>query len=288
MVITVLSSCDFFNQSKNNQETIVQGKTSIIVDETIQPIIEDEVAVFESYYPSEIKIKSQSEKEVINALLKGDFKIAVLSRKLTPKEELIFKRKKIIPRTVSFAKDALVFIVNKNSSDSVIHLSDIKDILEDMPSNRIKGLVFDNFNSSTLRYLKEKLGVQHHKISSNMYSFSSSEEVVKYISENQGMVGVVGLNWLVQPPNHIKSQMNNVKVLSVHNIKPTQNTIISGQYSFIRDLYIIDCQGFSGLGQGLSSFVMGEIGQRIVLKSGLMPIAIPTRNIIVRDGIKKP
>ncbi len=34
----------------------------------------------------------------------------------------------------------------------------------------------------------------------------------------------------------------------------------------------VNCQGFSGLGMGFASFVAGDIGQRIILKSGLLPI----------------
>jgi phosphate transport system substrate-binding protein len=32
---------------------------------------------------------------------------------------------------------------------------------------------------------------------------------------------------------------------------------------------------------GFASFVAGDIGQRIILKSGLLPIRIPTRNITI-------
>jgi phosphate transport system substrate-binding protein len=46
-----------------------------------------------------------------------------------------------------------------------------------------------------------------------------------------------------------------------------------------RDLYIINCQGYSGLGMGFASFVAGDIGQRIILKSGLLPIRTPGRKI---------
>jgi phosphate transport system substrate-binding protein len=48
-----------------------------------------------------------------------------------------------------------------------------------------------------------------------------------------------------------------------------------------RDLYIINCQGFSGLGMGFASFVAGDVGQRIILKSGLLPVRIPTRKFTI-------
>jgi phosphate transport system substrate-binding protein len=38
-------------------------------------------------------------------------------------------------------------------------------------------------------------------------------------------------------------------------------------------------ESFSGLGSGFVSFVAGEKGQRIILKSGLVPATMPIRII---------
>jgi phosphate transport system substrate-binding protein len=38
---------------------------------------------------------------------------------------------------------------------------------------------------------------------------------VKFISENDGMIGVVGLNWLYQPSPDMKDLIKNINVLSV-------------------------------------------------------------------------
>jgi phosphate transport system substrate-binding protein len=58
--------------------------------------------------------------------------------------------------------------------------------------------------------------------------------------------------------------------------------IAEGTYPLARDLYIINCQGYSGLGMVGFSFVAGDIGQRIILKSGLLPVRMPGRNIIIK------
>jgi phosphate transport system substrate-binding protein len=52
-----------------------------------------------------------------------------------------------------------------------------------------------------------------------------------------------------------------------------------------RDLYIINGQGSAGLGMGFASFIAGDIGQRIILKSGLLPVRIPGRKLQIRTGI---
>ncbi|MHC0443657.1 substrate-binding domain-containing protein, partial [Flavobacterium sp. 3-210] len=80
-------------------------------------------------------------------------------------------------------------------------------------------------------------------------------------------------------------------VLSVQGLNgggyysPTQNDLGEGKYPLARDLFIINCQGYSGLGMGFSSFIAGDIGQRIVLKSGLLPFKTPGRKLKIRSEI---
>jgi phosphate transport system substrate-binding protein len=50
-------------------------------------------------------------------------------------------------------------------------------------------------------------------------------------------------------------------------------------------LYVVNCQGYSGLGMGFTSFVGTETGQRIILKSGLLPVRMPSRKIRIRNQI---
>ena len=124
-----------------------------------------------------------------------------------------------------------------------------------------------------------------------MYYFKQNEEVIKYVSENEGVIGVVGLNWLYRPTPKIEKYLKNITVLNVKGLgkadyfAPSQNNIAEGTYPLARDLFIINCQGSSGLGMGFASFVAGEIGQRIILKSGLLPIRIPGRKILIKNKI---
>jgi phosphate transport system substrate-binding protein len=155
---------------------------------------------------------------------------------------------------------------------------------------RIKGLVFDNPNSSTVRYMKELAGIKEVS-EKGVYSFKTNQEVIKFVAQNEGMIGVVGVNWLSEPMPIMQEYVDKVNVLSVKSLAgndfyaPTQNNIAEGKYPLARDLYIINGQGYSGLGMGFSSFVAGDIGQRIILKSGLLPVRIPGRKFNIRNKI---
>jgi phosphate transport system substrate-binding protein len=287
MVFITFFSC---KGTDNSKETILTGTTSILVDETFLPIIEDQVAVFQSQYNAKIQLISKSEKEGVLSFIKNKSGAIILSRKLNKEENTIFKNKKIIPKETPFAIDAIALIKNNKCNDSLI---DVADILSFIKGNRtkIRGLVFDNPNSSTVRYFSELSGIKSLS-EDGVFSFKTNEEVIKYVSQNEGMVGVLGINWLFQPNISIKKYLENITILSVKDkttsgyVYPSQENIANRKYPLARVLYIINCQGYDGLGMGFSSFIAGETGQRIILKSGLAPMREPNRNIRIRNKIE--
>ena len=285
LVLVLGYSCNQSNTSKE-EETILKGTATIFVDETLSPIIEDQVAVFENNYEAKIKLVSKSESEVLNSLFNEKGAIAILSRNLTTEELKIFKSRKISPKITPFATDAIAFIANKNMQDSIISLKEVVSFMQGKSTSSIKGLVFDNLNSSTVRYMKSLAEIESIP-KSGVFSFKTNDEVIKYVSENSDMIGVVGVNWLSQPQPAMQKYVDNVNALRVTGLVgnesylPSQNNIAEKKYPLARDLYIINCQGYSGLGMGFASFVGGDVGQRIILKSGLLPIRIPARKFTI-------
>lgn len=279
-------------KSDKDQETILKGKALILVDETILPIAEDQEAVFESDYAADITLAPKSEGEAMRAFLSDSARIILLTRKLSPEENRVFENKKIKPRVAQFATDAIAMIANKSTNDTVIALTDVVSFMQGKPNGKIKGLVFDNPNSSTVRYMNKLAGLTETP-QNGIYSFNTNEEVIKFVAENKNMIGIIGLNWLSQAPMSISHNVDRIKVLAVQGVSgggyytPSQNNLAEQKYPLARDLYIVNAQGFSGLGVGFASFIAGERGQRIVLKSGLLPIRIPGRKIVTRNNVEK-
>lgn len=282
-------NCKQNDSVKENKETILKGKASIFVDETITPIVEDEVMIFESKYDAKFTLVSKSEAEVLNSLFNKKATIAILSRNLSKKELNVFEQSKIVPKITKFATDGIAFVSNKSTNDTLIDLKDVVGFMKGERNSKIKGLVFDNPNSSTVSYMNRLSGLLGLP-DKDVYTFKTNNEVLKFVSENNGMIGVVGVNWLSQPDPSMSKIIENINVLSVKGLNgdgfysPSQNNFAEGTYPLVRDLYVVNCQGFSGLGMGFASFVAGDIGQRIVLKSGLLPVQIPARKLnIIRN-----
>jgi len=286
-IVFLFVMCNQKVKDNANQESILKGTATIFVDETLTPIIEDQVAVFESNYEAKINIVSKSEAETVISLFKEKSAIVVLTRNLTEDENKIFEQKKINPKITKFAIDAIALISSKRNKDTLIDLKTVIELMQGKQNSSIKGLVFDNPNSSTVRYMNDLAGIKAIP-EKGVYSFKTNQEVIKFVSQNEGMIGVLGVNWLSQPMPTMQEYVDKVNVLGVKGLYggnyfiPSQNNIAEGKYPLARDLYIINGQGYSGLGMGFASFVAGDIGQRIILKSGLLPVRIPGRKINIR------
>jgi phosphate transport system substrate-binding protein len=289
-VPVLLSAVFFCCKDKVRQETMLKGTASVYTDESLAPIVEDEIEVFQSAYDAKLNLVSKSESEVVNDLTDGKASIAVLSRRLSDDELHAIGKRKITPRTTPFATDGIALIRNRSSTDTLVDLAEVIGLLQGKNS-AIKGLVFDNPNSSTARQLFRMAGISAPP--ATVYSMGTNQKTIGYIAAHDDMVGVVGLNWIDQPSPETANAIEKIKVLGIKArdgkyYTPTQSNIAEGKYPLARELVVVDCQGYSGLGMGFASFVAGERGQRIVLKSGLLPAKIPARKILIRNSINKP
>lgn len=282
----LISACT----SNKNPQTAISGERQILVDESFEPVIDDQFRVFESTYTqAKLHLVYKPEIDLLNLFLQDSINVAIMSRKLLPNEAKFYESKNIRIRTNRIAIDAIALITNKASTDTTITVEEIKAIMQGKGVN--KNLVFDNPNSSTVRYLKELANIKELP-KHGVYALKSNEEVIKYVYNNSGTIGVIGINWMIQPTKELESIVSKLKIIAVKNTgglvgsdkyyEPTQNNLALGLYPLSRELYIINCEGGSGLGTGFASFLAGERGQRIILKSGLLPDSIPTREIIIR------
>ena len=294
VMITVFLACKDKTETEK-QETILTGEINLYVDQTLQSLVEGQIEVFESQYNAKIHLTAKSESEIVNDLLSGKTNMAVLTRRLTKEEENYFTNKKIIPRVSHFASDAVVFIRNKKSNDTLLDLDEVYNLLHGKPS-KVKNLVFENPNSSVVTYMNRWANVTAGA-KENVYSLNSTKEVLEFVTKNPEAIGVIGMDAMAEPYPEWQSLVDNLNVLAVKYVKntpnnklyykPTQASLGAGLYPLKRSVYVLNYQGFAGLGTGFASFVVGDIGQRIVMRSNLLPITIPERNINIRKEINK-
>ena len=178
VLLAVLSACR--SKSDGPTDTYSSGVISIAADESFEPIIQEEIDVFESLYPlAGIVPRYTTEVEAINLLLKDSVRLAIATRTLTEEEMNSFHSRKFFPREIKLATDGLALIViNPNS-----------------PLKSIQ-VVFDNKNSSTVRYTMDSICDGKPLATDNVSALKTNQQVIKYVAENPGAMGVIGVNWL--------------------------------------------------------------------------------------------
>ncbi|MGN0003748.1 MAG: PstS family phosphate ABC transporter substrate-binding protein [Sphingobacterium composti] len=277
-------------EKKNSKDDILAGEITVLVDESLLPIAVEQKEVFESsYYNAKVNLVGKPEIQAVNDLIKGEAGMIILSRELTDEEKKTFEQRSINPRIYSFAYDAVVLVGNTNR-DSTIKSQEVIDLLSGKKSSGEK-LLIDNPNSSSIRYFRE-LG----KLDKIANTYIEVKDSVKYIledvSSDEKRIGVMSLNQYLSLQRSF-TKKDKIRILSVLNdtlatpkyVKATQASLATGEYPLRREVKVLNYQPNMGLGLGFSAFITGDRGQRIVLKSGLLPAKMPGREIIIRDKI---
>ena len=301
-LLLLLGSCGS-KPKPGEDDTLTSGNIQIAVDETFRPIIEEELQVFQALNPeATIRPIYCSEVEAMNLLLKDSVRLAITTRQLTDKEVNYFNDKKFFPVSVKMATDGLALIVNEQNKDSLITVNQFKKILTGKvsdwkqlyPKSRLGKLqlVFDNPNSSTVHYAIDSIcGGQ--ALSDNLKAQKTNPEVISYVARHPDALGVIGVNWVGNDADSTRlSSHKAIRVMAVsradsatveNSFKPYQAYLALNQYPLTRNVYILLNDPKSGLPSGLSSFLTDFRGQRIILKSGLVPATAAVRIVNVQD-----
>lgn len=292
--VILLWGCD---QKEKPADTATQGDITIAVDESFQPLIQAEVDAFMAAYKyAKIHPVYASESEAVNLMLRDSARFVVMTRLLDEKEKAYFTEKKITPRVIKIAVDAVALIINKNNADTLLTMERLKDIFsgkvtswDQLGSQGLKKeivTVFDNSNSSNLSYMRSKMNMTK-EAEKRIFAAKSNQQVIEYVQKNEGALGVIGIGWISDSDD--PKQQEFIKSIRVVAVADTANPTVNDyylpyqaylalkKYPLSRDLYIISREARTGLGTGFAAYIAGQIGQTIVLKEGLLPATMPIR-----------
>ncbi|NQV02107.1 MAG: substrate-binding domain-containing protein [Bacteroidia bacterium] len=280
-----------------------RGTIKVAMDDSYRLLMESEIHTFEAIYKyATIDTIYSNETEVFEDFMNDSVPLIVVNRKLTEREHEILSAQQIVPKTTLIAYDAVALIVNNENADQEIPYDRIQDILSGKittwnqinPSSQQGNIsvVFDHYKSGNPRYFKEKFNLD--SLPSTCYAVKSNSEVINYVEHNKSALGVISVNWVSDKRDSVSNDfLNRVKVVgisppgsndpSANYYQPYQAYIAEGLYPFIRGVYCINRQTYSGLAFGLSAYIAGPNGQLIVLHSGLVPATQPVRIVEIKN-----
>lgn len=277
-------------------ETPTRGDIKISVDESFKSILETEIFTFTHLYTNaKIKAEYKPEYDVISDFMNDSVKVIVTSKKLTDHQIQTLRDTLVVARTTTYAYDALALITNKQNQDTLLNYNTIQDIFlgkvkkwKDIdPLSKLGDIrvIFDNNKSGNIRYFKEQFDITE-SLPENFFAVNNNPEVIDFVSRNPDALGIISVNWISDEDDSTSmSYKNKINIVAVSQkyfndgtyYRPAQGSIYDRSYPFVREVYLISRETFRGLGSGFINWACAEQGQRIVLKSGLVPATMPIR-----------
>lgn len=288
-------------------ESTTSGEIKIGIDETMEPVMRQEVDMFMELYQNGIVHSSyQPEGELIQQLLDDSVRLVVISRNLRPQELARLKSDQIRPEITQIGKAAIALIGNKtNPIDSLtaeqlgkILRGELKNWRELGGEDQEINIVFDHPQSGIVRYVQDRFLTDGDSLPPNAFTAMGTENVIDYVHQAPNALGLVGVSWVSDRDDpKVQDYLEKVRLVRMETpdtsdlpgawVRPFQNEIELGRWPLTRNIYAISREHFSGLGTGFVVFVAGERGQRILLKAGVMPAFMPPRMVVFPEKEEK-
>lgn len=293
--------------------TSTSGTTILACDASFENIMQQEIGVFEYIYPDVSVLPYYiSEKAAVDSLMSLNIPSAVLARDLTAEERAYLESNKKKPKSKRIAVDAIALIVNPANSVSILSIKEIKEILSGEitawnqlePSKLGKiSVVFDHEESSTVQYMKDSL-LCGGKFGDNVFAQKTNLEVFEAVKNNKNAIGIIGVSWISADMRNAEASSaanmakslevedtvastfdTSIKVLkvrrddSIEAYQPYQAYIYDGRYPLYRSIYMVTTGVGGTPSHGFFSFVTGFQGQKIIMKTGILPATVHPRMV---------
>lgn len=293
-IVTLLVFCACNRQKSKNArtDTYASGTMTLMCDESFSPIINEELKVFHATYrDAKVTPVYTNELDAFNALMKQDVHLIIAARNFNEKELNYFKTNGLQPRYFPLGYDGMALICNNQNTDSCITVNDVRRILSGKVTNWNEvnegsklgeiDVVFDNNKSAAVHYAVDSILGGTPINSPNITAVKTSAEVINYVEKTPNAIGIIGSNWLNDKRDTTNVTFKkNITVMSVSKLdkatemnswKPYQLYLLDGRYPFARTVYALLVDPYHGLPVGVANFMQSPIGQKIILKSALLP-----------------
>lgn len=271
------------------------------------------------YPDAHILVRYATQSEAFDSLFTMNTRTIVASRDITEQEKRALKAKyknqrnaNVNVRSSMIAVDALAFIINPANTINKLTVGEIADIVggrttkwDELEPSKLGDIrvVLDQTGSSIATYLRDSL-LNGEPLASNVYAAGGIPEIFKIVEKDKNAIGVLGVSWItsdmesadMSKEDLAKSMLSDdpvvgadltkqVKVLAINRndevraYKPYQQYIFEGTYPFFRQIYMITTASTSNVAGGFYSFVTGPTGQKIIMKTGIMPARVSIQQV---------
>jgi phosphate transport system substrate-binding protein len=301
-MFTVLLSgtgCDSgMNGANDPLDRYNKGMIHISCDESFKPVIEQEIAVYETEYPdTKIIAHYKPEAECLHDFAVDSIRMVIATRGPSEREKnWVIDSLGVEPVTNVVARDLVAVILNKRATDTFFTLKEIKDLLTGKAKKNLIPVFDGKRATSAVRYMLDSV-LKGDSLSENVVAAQSSLEVIDYVTRVQNAVGFVGFCWIGSNDDTAQvSKRQKLKIAYIEStdsanayVQPAQFFIYTKTYPMVRDLVYVLKERHAGLGHGFARFLESNRGQLIFRRSYLMPVLKPNyiRDVKLTEEVKK-
>jgi len=277
------------------RETPTKGSVSVLVAESISPMMEAEQKQFEELYPdAHVHLRTTTAREAIAELFNDSISIVASSRPLNAEEREVATKANLKIQEYKIAYDGVGVIVNNGNPVTKLRTTQ----LDSMFSGAVRdwrgvagrqfggpiGLCFPDVNTGTFETFAMTI-LHGGKAAAPEKLVMNSAEMIAYVAANVRSIGIVGAGWL-----GVDENKNKVKVLALNDpnapdslgtrsdyYSPHQAYLYQRYYPLTTDVYILSRADGYGVAAGFTAFITSAPGQKIVVQCGLAPATMPVR-----------
>lgn len=244
------------------EKIVVAGSTTVL------PIAQKAAEVFmDSNSSADITVQGGGSGVGISSLIDGTCDIGDASR---PAKDAELGQAAANGRSLKanvIAMDGICVIVHPSNSVGAMTKKQIRDIFtgkisnwQDVGGPEGKIVVISRDSSSGTFEAFGELVLKGDKVRSDALLQASNQAVASIVSRTLGAVGYVGLAYLT----------SSVKAVDVDGVKASKETVLTGQYTIGRPLFMYTNGVPKGLAKEFIDFVLSKEGQRLVEEEGFV------------------
>lgn len=276
-----------------------RGHILILADEDLRDLVEAEEYMFESIYTNaQLDIRYLPEAELLKAVMNDSVRCWIGTVQPGGEQEAYYAKRSVKAHVVPIAMDGIAVVVNKGRAIEKMDLRTLSWLLMDIPPGWVKPMAWKDLEGGAddrrpqVLFVGRGSGVARTMIDSLNISqprgqaLTSTDSVIARVGLDPNCLGFVPFAAISDLDNPgMKALRDRVKLMPISRTDsskaflPNQSTLADGSYPLRRPVYMVLCEGKSGLGTGFVSFVANHKGQRIILKHGIAPHTVPPREV---------
>lgn len=263
LILIILIALSLPLLAKNNQITC-SGSTTVL------PIAQAAAEAYMDLHPEvNISVRGGGSGVGIAALQNGTVNIANSSRQMKAKEMSQAKSRGVNPVGYAIANDGIAVVVHKSNPVKNLTIDQIKSIYTGKVKNwkALGGanlpivVISRDVASGTFEVFNEK-ALGGAKVDPSAQLLASNNAIATTVGSTPGAIGYIGLGYAT----------DDVKILSVNGVVPSDATVKNASYKLSRKLYMFTNGAAKGEVNGFIVFLQSAAGQKIVKQQGFVTL----------------